>query len=104
MKTTKKLLFKLFLMGLILTSKNANNGLLAAYQEPGSLTVKKSRDFIITGDGRSDNWKSTEWINMAQQGTDQSVYETKAKVLYSETGIYFLFNCTDKKLTSDNES
>ena len=87
-------------MCLILTSKNANSGLLAAYQNPGSLTVRKSPDFKITGDGQSDNWKSTDWINVAQQGPDASVYQTKAKVLYSETGIYFLFNCTDKKLTS----
>jgi hypothetical protein len=100
MKTRKKLLFKLFLLCLILAWKNGNGGLLAISPEPGSITVKKCQDFKITGDGLSDNWKSTGWVNVVQQGSDPSVYQTKVKVLYSETGIYFLFDCEDKKLIS----
>ena len=45
-------------------------------------------------------WKETAWIDLAQQGQPDSAYTTKVKILYSETGIYFLFNCGDKKLTS----
>ena len=30
-------------------------------------------------------------------------YATKAKVLYSDTGLYFLFDCADKKLTTYND-
>lgn len=66
----------------------------------GSITVRKCQDFKITGDGSSDSWKKTEWINLVQQDQDTIGYETKAKVLYSSTGIYFLYYCQDKKLTT----
>lgn len=65
-----------------------------------SATIKKCEDFKVTGDGLNNQWKSTEWISIVQQEGKTSSYKTKAKVLYSETGIYFLFNCEDQKLTS----
>jgi hypothetical protein len=77
-----------------------NNDLLALSIEPDSVIVRKSKDFEITGSGTSDSWKSIVWINLVQQNQNTSPYQTKVKVLYSETGIYFLFNCEDKKLTS----
>lgn len=73
---------------------------LLTSQEPGLVTVKKCADFQITGNGSNAAWSSTEWIKMVQQGSDITGYETKAKVLYSGTGIYFLFSCEDVKLTS----
>ncbi|MEI6050291.1 MAG: carbohydrate-binding family 9-like protein [Bacteroidota bacterium] len=96
----RNLMFKLFLLCLILAGKNVNNVILAVSPDPGSITVKKCQDFIITGDGSSDNWKSTGWVNVVPQGSYPSVYQTKVKVLYSGKGIYFLFDCEDKKLTS----
>ena len=77
-----------------------NNILHAADSDRDSVIVKKCKDFKVTGDGLTDVWKSTEWINLVQQENSNSPYKTKTKVLYSETGIYFLFNCDDKKLTS----
>jgi hypothetical protein len=71
---------------------------------PGSVVVKKCPDFQFTGDGSSDIWKNTEWINLVQQGSNTSSYNTKVKVLYSATGIYFLFYCDDKKLTSSMQA
>ena len=38
--------------------------------------------------------------NGVQQGQTSSSYQTEVKVLYSGTGIYFLFNCEDKKITA----
>lgn len=67
---------------------------------PGSVIVKKCRDFRVTGDGSSSAWGNAEWINLIQQGPNKSGLTTKVKVLYSENGIYFLFNCEDKKLTT----
>jgi hypothetical protein len=55
-------------------------GSIADGQIPGSATVKKCADFNITGDGSSDSWQ--------------------VKVLYSVSGIYFLFKCEDGKLTA----
>jgi hypothetical protein len=35
-----------------------------------------------------------------QQGSERKGYDTRIKVLYSGTGIYFLFYCKDEKLTT----
>jgi hypothetical protein len=44
--------------------------------------------------------EKTKWVVWFQQGPDISPYSTKVKVLYSGTGLYFLFDCEDKKLTT----
>ena len=85
---------------LLLGVKNVNYGLHVANYNPDSVTIKKCQDFKITGDGLSDPWKNTVWINLVQEDQNNLSYQTKAKVLYSETGIYFLFSCMDKRLTS----
>ena len=72
----------------------------ASLSAQGSVTIKKCKDFQITGDGSSEIWNSAGWIDLASQGSNPSLLRTKAKVLYSPTGIYFLFNCEDKKLTT----
>jgi len=86
-----------FILCLILVLSNKS---LAIGNEPDSITINKCQDFEITGIGDSDFWKSAGWINLVQQGQNSSAYQTKVKVLYSETGIYFLFDCEDNKLTS----
>jgi hypothetical protein len=101
MKTKINVLCKQFLVLCLILSGMINNGFLfAASPEPGSTTVRKCKDFKVTGDGTSIEWLSTDWLTVAQQSTESVLYPTKVKVLYSETGIYFLFNCEDKKLTS----
>jgi hypothetical protein len=77
-----------------------NSSLVAAEFDHDSAIVKKCQDFKITGDGQSDQWKTTEWIELNQPDSVNPAYNTKVKVLYSKSGIYFLFNCGDKKLTS----
>jgi hypothetical protein len=91
---------KLFIVSTILIAAIALNVLHAADPEPGSMYIKKTTDFKVTGNGSAANWQNTEWIDVVQQGPDPSPYTTKVKVLYSEKGIYFLFDCVDKKLTS----
>src|SRR4030042_3482457 len=73
---------------------------LPAGLDPGSAIVKKCQDFTVTGNGSSGSWESTEWINLIHQGSGVISYETRVKVLYSSTGIYFLFRCEDEKLTT----
>ena len=68
--------------------------------DPDTVVIKKCHDFEITGNGTSDQWQSTGWINLVQQGQVSSSYQTEVKILYSGTGIYFLFNCEDKKITA----
>ena len=65
----------------------------AANTEDGTLVIKKCQDFKVTGNGGSDAWKGTSWVKLNNQGPDYASYETRVIVLYSETGIYFLFVC-----------
>jgi hypothetical protein len=96
----KSVLSPLFVFGIIICVYAFNSRSIEANPLHDSVTVKKCKDFKITGDGHSDAWNSTGWINLLQQDPDNLSYKTNVKVLYSETGIYFLFNCADKKLTS----
>jgi hypothetical protein len=65
-----------------------------------SITIKKCQDFKVTGGGLCDAWKSTDWVTLSARNSSNDEYQTKAKVLYSDSGIYFLFDCKDKILTS----
>ena len=68
------------------------------------MRVKNSTDFEITGNGSAENWATTAWIVIPQRAWPGESLTTKAKVLYSETGIYFLFNCQDNRLTATMNS
>jgi cellulose/xylan binding protein with CBM9 domain len=98
MKTKLLLLFILMFLHIIGTACATTNSEEVSGNIP--LVVKKCQDFKVTGDGSADVWKSAKWIEIIKQGPDKSPYKTKAKVLYSETGIYFLFDCEDKKITA----
>ena len=75
-------------------------GLQAAGNTPDSTIIKKCKDFKITGEGLATAWANAKWISLLPPSDLNKSYTSKVKVLYSETGIYFLFNCEDKKLTS----
>ena len=64
------------------------------------LIIPKVKDFNVTGDGKTDVWKKTEWQELSRVGNGNSAYKTKAKALYSDTGIYILTDAEDKKLTT----
>lgn len=83
---------------------NYNYGLINAQTDAGTLTAKHSTDFEITGTGSAENWAKKEWIIIPQRAVAGEPLTTKVKVLYSETGIYFLFDCQDKKLTANMNS
>lgn len=70
------------------------------FGQMGSTTIKKSEDFEVNGKGNHQNWEMTDWITLTQRSNTQVDYSTKTKVLYSEKGIYFLFECEDKKIIS----
>lgn len=61
----------------------------------------QTEDFEITGDGSARSWEQAEWLDLSQRASaTKDSMETRVKVLYSPTGIYFLFYCEDKKLTA----
>jgi hypothetical protein len=69
--------------------------------EPGSMTILKSPDFKITGNGLAPEWNIARWEEIPQRNNQDSVnYTTRVRILYSETGIYFLFDCGDKVINS----
>lgn len=70
-----------------------------------SYSINKSDDFEITGKGDNENWNKTEWLELTQRKVHDNVtFKTRLKTLYSENGIYFLFECEDEKLTSTMEA
>lgn len=66
----------------------------------GELLIQKTKDFEINGQGSAPEWKQTDWVSIPIRHETSSPLETRAKVLYSEKGIYFLFECEDQKLTA----
>src|SRR5690606_19318755 len=64
-----------------------------------ALTIRKTTDFAITGDGTANAWNTTEWI-VLEKRRGAANYRTRAKMLYSETGVYALFHNEDAVITS----
>ena len=74
---------------------------LAAAQTPRpTIEVRATKDFTITGDGSNEAWNATGWVKLQKRPDGQHPYEARFKALYSATGIYFLFDGTDSKLTA----
>ena len=70
-----------------------------------TLTIKKTTDFEVNGEGTAAQWSAADWFNLTvQKGPGQpepgKEFPTRVKVLYSATGVYFLYDCTDQKLTA----
>jgi len=64
------------------------------------LTISHTKDFTISGDGSAGNWKSENWVILPKHEGKGPAYETKMKILYSDSGIYCLYYCQDSLLTS----
>jgi hypothetical protein len=60
------------------------------------LTVKPAQDFEVTGKGDHAAWATTEWTALRRRQPDGHPYDTRFKVLYSTTGLYFLMDGTDR--------
>jgi hypothetical protein len=81
--------------------QNAERILGLPPSSPGhELHVKPTDDFVVTGDGSNPAWTKTEWEPLHRRGADGLPYETRIKALYSMTGVYFLMDATDKKITA----
>lgn len=62
--------------------------------------VSVCEDFEVTGEGLDASWNQASWIDLPQRNEKPVTYTTRVKALYSKTGIYFLFDCQDEKLTA----
>jgi hypothetical protein len=84
----------------------AHSGCLTGQTQPGH-TGKEAQwritpavDFELQGDTALAAWTSVAWKKLGQREPLTVRYETKAKMLYSDKGIYTLFWCEDKKITA----
>jgi len=69
-----------------------------AQTSDGSIIVKATDDFELTGKG-SSKWDVAPWnVIPVTEGNDQR--QTRFKVMYSSTGIYFLFQNEDRVLSA----
>jgi hypothetical protein len=96
----QNLILGLFITAIPIVNDDINNTVINPQTNTGTLIAKHCTDFEITGDGSAGNWTKAEWLILPQRAMAEGPLTTKVKVLYSETGIYFLFDCQDTKLTS----
>lgn len=103
-KYTSSLLFAFIMFPLFCFSKVSSQ-----VKDKDSTTiyhVELTDDFIITGEGNATNWQKASWLHLIQGKKNNADVSkiTKVKILYSRTGIYFLFYCQDEKLTATMDS
>ena len=70
-----------------------------AQQANDELLIRKTTSFDITGDGSASAWNITQWVPLDKR-KGVAGYSTRAKLLYSDQGIYALFSCNDKKISA----
>lgn len=73
---------------------------LPAMGQDATLYIQPTDDFELNGQGDHSAWAETEWVALPLRHGPQIELMTRAKVLYSETGIYFLMQCEDEVLTA----
>lgn len=70
-----------------------------AMSQADVLQIPKTKDFEIDGKGSHTAWEKAKWVKLDMRG-EGPAQDTEVKVIYSETGIYFLFQCDDQVLTA----
>lgn len=75
-------------------------GLAQTEDRSPPLTIFQTEDFEIDGEGSAENWDAADWATIPQRSRTDVPLDTRMKVLYSDTGIYFLFHCEDEQITS----
>jgi hypothetical protein len=73
-----------------------------AQEQPAmpSVTAPLVDDFQVNGSGDHASWGKAPWTTLRRRQADGHPYETRFKTVYSTTGIYFLIDGTDRKLTA----
>jgi hypothetical protein len=84
-----------------------NTNRIADAQQPSALpelAVKRCQDFSVTGRGEADAWNSVEWVALHRRPGASHDYTARFKLLYSDSGMYVLFDGSDQKLTATLEA
>ncbi len=85
--------------------KNADRlffGAPAAAGEPAArmLRVTQTEDFVVNGAGDAAAWEKADWEPLHRRSSEGHPYETRFKMLYSETGLYVLMEGEDRTITA----
>ncbi len=64
------------------------------------LTVKHCDDFEVTGQGDATAWQRTQWVELQRRPLAVHDYTARFKILYSDLGVYVLFDGSDHRLTA----
>ena len=64
------------------------------------LHVKFTADFEFDRVGTEEGWNRASWTKLTARGDNPAGYTTQFKILYSKKGIYCLYKCSDKTITS----
>jgi hypothetical protein len=99
---TSRLLLSLALAGLSLCTIAVGGRETVQGQgvERPRLSVPHTADFEVTGAGEAAAWRRAEWTAMPRRQPENHPYDTRFKMLYSDTGLYFLFDGSDQRLTA----
>ncbi len=64
------------------------------------LTVRRCDEIEVTGRGDSPAWATTPWQSLSRRSDTGHDYTARFKMLYSATGVYVLFDGSDRRLTA----
>ncbi|QDV44088.1 hypothetical protein Enr13x_39490 [Stieleria neptunia] len=67
---------------------------------PPTMNVNRCEDFTVNGKGDAAAWESAEWVTLNRRPKGSHDYTSRIKMLYSGTGVYVLFDGSDRKLTA----
>ena len=64
------------------------------------LRIRHTEDFEVTGEGKDPAWNRADWVTLSRIKGASSSYQTRAKLLYSDNGMYVLFHCQDRRISA----
>ena len=90
----------LFVSSILALASRYDVAVHAQADQPSQLSVTPTDDFEITGAGEHAAWQKPEWTALRRRQADGHPYDSRFKMLYSTTGLYFLMDGTDRTLTA----
>jgi hypothetical protein len=99
---SRRTAFSLAAAGLCLMALTSRHPAAAHAQPPARprLSVTPAQDFEVTGKGDQAAWRQAAWTALRGREPVSHPYESRFKMLYSNTGLYFLMDGTDRTLTA----
>jgi len=85
---------------LLAASSRYHESVHAQTEERPRLSVRPVKDFEVTGTGEHAIWQQAEWVTLRRRQPEGHPYDSRFKMLYSDTGLYFLMDGTDRTLTA----